>query len=64
VPKSSIVIVGNSTGAAMPCKAYDPRLIFAWPSAELAVMVVHKLQSIGTTEASSLKKSEKRSRRG
>src|SRR5690625_470777 len=40
VPKFT-VIVGNSYGAgnyAMCGKAYDPRLIFAWPSAELAVM--------------------------
>ena len=40
VPKFTIV-VGNSYGAgnyAMCGKAYDPRLIFAWPSAEIAVM--------------------------
>lgn len=40
VPKFTI-IVGNSYGAgnyAMCGKAYDPRLIAAWPSAELAVM--------------------------
>jgi len=40
VPKFTIVI-GNSYGAgnyAMCGKAYDPRLIMAWPSAELAVM--------------------------
>lgn len=40
VPKFT-VIVGNSYGAgnyAMCGKAYDPRLIFAWPSAQLAVM--------------------------
>ncbi len=40
VPKFT-VIVGNSYGAgnyAMCGKAYDPRLIFAWPTAELAVM--------------------------
>ena len=40
VPKFT-VIVGNSYGAgnyAMCGKAYDPRLIVAWPSAELAVM--------------------------
>ncbi|TPN88730.1 acyl-CoA carboxylase subunit beta [Aquimarina algicola] len=40
VPKFTIVI-GNSYGAgnyAMCGKAYDPRLIYAWPSAELAVM--------------------------
>ena len=40
VPKFSIVI-GNSYGAgnyAMCGKAYDPRLIVGWPSAEIAVM--------------------------
>ncbi len=40
VPKFT-VIIGNSYGAgnyAMCGKAYDPRLIFAWPSSELAVM--------------------------
>ena len=40
VPKFSIV-VGNSYGAgnyAMCGKAYDPRLIVAWPTANIAVM--------------------------
>ena len=40
VPKFTVVM-GNSYGAgnyAMCGKAYDPRLIFAWPSARLAVM--------------------------
>jgi 3-methylcrotonyl-CoA carboxylase beta subunit len=40
VPKFTIII-GNSFGAgnyAMCGKAYDPRLIFAWPSARIAVM--------------------------
>ncbi|MEJ6981498.1 carboxyl transferase domain-containing protein [Pedobacter sp. P351] len=40
VPKFTIII-GNSYGAgnyAMCGKAYDPRLIFAWPSAKIAVM--------------------------
>ena len=40
VPKFTIII-GNSYGAgnyAMCGKAYDPRLIVAWPTAELAVM--------------------------
>ena len=40
VPKFT-VIIGNSYGAgnyAMCGKAYDPRLIVAWPSAKLAVM--------------------------
>lgn len=40
VPKFSIVL-GSSYGAgnyAMCGKAYDPRLIFAWPTAQIAVM--------------------------
>jgi len=40
VPKFTL-IVGNSYGAgnyAMCGKAYDPRLIFAWPTAQIAVM--------------------------
>jgi len=40
VPKITI-IMGNSYGAgnyAMCGKAYDPRLIYAWPSAKIAVM--------------------------
>ena len=40
VPKFTI-IVGNSYGAgnyAMCGKAYDPRLIFAWPTSQIAVM--------------------------
>ncbi|MBC5773885.1 acyl-CoA carboxylase subunit beta [Pontibacter sp. KCTC 32443] len=40
VPKFTI-IVGNSYGAgnyAMCGKAYDPRLIYSWPTAQLAVM--------------------------
>ncbi len=40
VPKFTF-IVGNSYGAgnyAMCGKAYDPRLIYAWPSAKIAVM--------------------------
>ena len=40
VPKISIII-GNSYGAgnyAMCGKAYDPRFIYAWPSAKIAVM--------------------------
>jgi len=40
VPKFTVVI-GNSYGAgnyAMCGKAYDPRLIFAWPTARIAVM--------------------------
>jgi 3-methylcrotonyl-CoA carboxylase beta subunit len=40
VPKFT-VIIGNSYGAgnyAMCGKAYDPRLIYSWPTAQLAVM--------------------------
>jgi len=40
VPKFTIII-GNSYGAgnyAMCGKAYDPRLIYAWPTSQLAVM--------------------------
>jgi acetyl-CoA carboxylase carboxyltransferase component len=40
VPKFTIIL-GNSYGAgnyAMCGKAYDPRLIYAWPSARIAVM--------------------------
>jgi acetyl-CoA carboxylase carboxyltransferase component len=40
VPKFTVVI-GNSYGAgnyAMCGKAYDPRLMLAWPSAKIAVM--------------------------
>lgn len=40
VPKFTIIL-GNSYGAgnyAMCGKAYDPRLIFAWPTAQIAVM--------------------------
>ncbi len=40
VPKFSFIL-GNSYGAgnyAMCGKAYDPRLIFAWPTAQIAVM--------------------------
>jgi 3-methylcrotonyl-CoA carboxylase beta subunit len=40
VPKFSVVL-GSSYGAgnyAMCGKAYDPRLIFAWPTAQIAVM--------------------------
>ncbi len=40
VPKITIVI-GNSYGAgnyAMCGKAYDPRFIYAWPTAQIAVM--------------------------
>lgn len=58
IPKFT-VIVGNSYGAgnyAMCGKAYDPRLIFAWPSAELAVMGgTQAAKVLAQIEASSLK---------
>lgn len=58
VPKFTVV-VGNSYGAgnyAMCGKAYDPRLIFAWPSAELAVMGGSQAAKVlAQIEASSLK---------
>jgi acetyl-CoA carboxylase carboxyltransferase component len=58
VPKFTIII-GNSYGAgnyAMCGKAYDPRLIFAWPSAELAVMGgTQAAKVLAQIEASSLK---------
>ena len=58
VPKFT-VIIGNSYGAgnyAMCGKAYDPRLIFAWPSAELAVMGGTQAAKVLTQiEASTLK---------
>ncbi len=60
VPKFTI-ITGNSYGAgnyAMCGKAYDPRLIFAWPSAELAVMGgTQAAKVLVQIEAASLKKS-------
>jgi acetyl-CoA carboxylase carboxyltransferase component len=58
VPKFTVVI-GNSYGAgnyAMCGKAYDPQLIFAWPSAELAVMGgTQAAKVLAQIEASSLK---------
>ncbi len=58
VPKFT-VIIGNSYGAgnyAMCGKAYDPRLIFAWPSAELAVMGgTQAAKVLAQIEAASLK---------
>ena len=58
VPKFTL-IVGNSYGAgnyAMCGKAYDPRLILAWPSAELAVMGgTQAAKVLMQIEASSLK---------
>ena len=62
VPKFTIVI-GNSYGAgnyAMCGKAYDPRLIVAWPSAELAVMSGNSAAKVllQIEKASLLKKGE------
>ena len=58
VPKFT-VIVGNSYGAGnyeMCGKSYDPRLIFAWPSAELAVMGgTQAAKVLAQIETSSLK---------
>ncbi len=50
VPKFTIVI-GNSYGAgnyAMCGKAYDPRLIAAWPTAKIAVMGGHQAARVLT----------------
>jgi len=62
VPKFTIII-GNSYGAgnyAMCGKAYDPRLIVAWPSAQLAVMGgAQAAQVLLQIEVSSLKKQGK-----
>jgi len=59
VPKFTVVI-GNSYGAgnyAMCGKAYDPRLIVAWPSAELAVMSgASAAKTLLQIEVASLKK--------
>ncbi|MDT8413798.1 MAG: carboxyl transferase domain-containing protein [Flavobacteriaceae bacterium] len=59
VPKFTI-ITGNSYGAgnyAMCGKAYDPRMIVAWPSAELAVMGGNQAAKVLLQiEKSSLKK--------
>ncbi len=63
VPKFTIII-GNSYGAgnyAMCGKAYDPRLIVAWPSAELAVMSGNSAAKVllQIEKASLLKKGKK-----
>ncbi|MFD1553520.1 acyl-CoA carboxylase subunit beta [Putridiphycobacter roseus] len=59
VPKFTIVI-GNSYGAgnyAMCGKAYDPRLIVAWPTAEMAVMSgASAAKTLLQIEVASLKK--------
>lgn len=50
VPKFTIII-GNSYGAgnyAMCGKAYDPRLIVAWPTAKIAVMGGHQAAKVLT----------------
>ncbi len=63
VPKFTIII-GNSYGAgnyAMCGKAYDPRLIVSWPSAELAVMSGNSAAKVllQIEKASLLKKGKK-----
>ena len=59
VPKFTFII-GNSYGAgnyAMCGKAYDPRLIFAWPSAQIAVMGgAQAAKTLLQIQVSSLKK--------
>src|SRR5690554_4652942 len=63
VPKFTIIL-GNSYGAgnyAMCGKAYDPRLIVAWPSAELAVMSGNSAAKVLLQiETASLKKQGKK----
>lgn len=63
VPKFT-VITGNSYGAgnyAMCGKAYDPRLIVAWPWAELAVMGgAQAAKVLAQIQTSTLKNKEKR----
>jgi acetyl-CoA carboxylase carboxyltransferase component len=62
VPKISVVI-GNSYGAgnyAMCGKAYDPRFIFAWPTAKIAVMGGAQAANVLTQiQVSTLKKQGK-----
>jgi acetyl-CoA carboxylase carboxyltransferase component len=62
VPKFTIV-VGNSYGAgnyAMCGKAYDPRLIYSWPTAQMAVMSgASAAKTLLQIKVSSLKKSGK-----
>lgn len=68
VPKFSVVM-GNSYGAgnyAMCGKAFDPRLIVAWPTARLAVMggeqaakVLHQIQ-MSSSENSKLSEEEQK----
>lgn len=62
VPKFTI-IMGNSYGAgnyAMCGKAFDPRLIVAWPSARIAVMGGEQASKVlAQIESSRIKKSDK-----
>jgi 3-methylcrotonyl-CoA carboxylase beta subunit len=62
VPKITIII-GNSYGAgnyAMCGKAYDPRFIYAWPSAKIAVMGGDQAaKTLLQIQVAALKKSEK-----
>ncbi|MGY6744290.1 MAG: acyl-CoA carboxylase subunit beta [Cecembia sp.] len=62
VPKFTIII-GNSYGAgnyAMCGKAYDPRLIFSWPTAQMAVMSgASAAKTLLQIKVSALKKSGK-----
>lgn len=62
VPKFTI-IMGNSYGAgnyAMCGKAFDPRLIVAWPSARIAVMGGEQATKVlAQIESSRMKKSDK-----
>jgi 3-methylcrotonyl-CoA carboxylase beta subunit len=62
VPKFTIVM-GNSYGAgnyAMCGKAYDPRLIYAWPTAKIAVMGgAQAAKTLLQIQVSSLKKQGK-----
>ena len=62
VPKFTIII-GNSYGAgnyAMCGKAYDPRLIVAWPSAQLAVMSGNSAAKVFANRNRFLKKQGKK----
>jgi 3-methylcrotonyl-CoA carboxylase beta subunit len=62
VPKFTFIL-GNSYGAgnyAMCGKAYDPRLIFSWPSAQMAVMSgMSAAKTLLQIKISSLKKAGK-----
>jgi 3-methylcrotonyl-CoA carboxylase beta subunit len=59
VPKFTIII-GNSYGAgnyAMCGKAYDPRLIYAWPTAQIAVMGANQAaKTLATITMASMEK--------